>query len=107
MAGAEPLRAVPIVVVVDFYFSRPLGHYGSGRNAGTLRASAPPYKVTKPDALKLGRAVEDSLSGTVIGDDSQVVEIQARKHYGEPPRAEISVYEITDTPTPSTERTLP
>ncbi len=54
-------------------------------------------KVTKPDTDKLIRSVLDALTGIVWTDDSQVVEILARKQFGSP-GAEISIEEIGGLP---------
>lgn len=72
-----------IVAWFDFYLQRPRGHFGSGRNAGTIKAGAPVRPPTKPDALKLARAVEDALTGVVYPDDAQIVEEHLAKHYAE------------------------
>lgn len=81
----------PMRLEVAFILARPKGHFGTGRNAGTVRESAPRYPATKPDATKLLRAVEDALTGVVWRDDAQVVEQAAWKIYGEPERVEIKV----------------
>ena len=47
----------------------------------------------KPDIDKLIRAVGDSLSGSVIKDDAQIVTIGARKEYADEPGALITVVE--------------
>lgn len=86
LADRRPMR-----LEVAFVLARPKGHYGSGRNAGTVRASAPAYPATKPDATKLLRAVEDALTSIVWHDDAQVVEQAAWKLYGEPERVEVKV----------------
>lgn len=78
--GEPTLEAVR--ATLDFTFPRPSSHYGTGRNAGSLKASAPAYKTTKPDLDKLIRAVLDSLTGVVFVDDSQVSELAARKSFG-------------------------
>jgi crossover junction endodeoxyribonuclease RusA len=52
--------------------------------------------VTKPDLDKLVRSVGDSLSGVVYRDDSQVVQILARKVYaplGAPPGVHVEIEE--------------
>jgi len=87
----------PMRLEVVFVMVRPKGHYGSGRNAGSVRASAPAYPVTKPDATKLFRAVEDALTGVVYRDDAQVVEQAAWKVYGEPERVEVRVTVLEHT----------
>jgi hypothetical protein len=45
-----------------FYVRRPGGHYGTGRNAGTLRSSAPafPTKRSGGDIDKLARALDEA-----------------------------------------------
>ena len=87
--GEERKLAGPLVLEVDFYFARPAGHYGKGRNAGTVRAAAPRYPATRPDTTKLLRGLEDALNGLVWRDDSQIVDQRARKLYGDPERAEV------------------
>ncbi len=72
----------PVQVRLMFCFDRPGGHYGSGRNAGTVRGSAPDYPATRSsgDIDKLSRSCLDSLvSAGVLIDDSQVVDLRARK----------------------------
>ena len=71
-SGAWKRTAGPLILVCEFFLRRPQGHY---RTNGELRPSAPPSPTTRPDVLKLGRAVEDAItvSGVVWRDDSQVV----------------------------------
>lgn len=83
MAGRAPFDG-PLELDVAFVFKRPRSHYGSGRNAGTLKPSAPVYCDRKPDLDKLLRAVGDALTGHVVVDDSRFVQLVARKHYGSP-----------------------
>ena len=62
---------------VDMVFSmpRPKGHYGTGRNAGVLKASAPSYPQGMPDLSKLIRSTEDALTSAGLWeDDARVVE---------------------------------
>jgi Holliday junction resolvase RusA-like endonuclease len=82
--GDRPILVGPVRLEVAFTFARPRGHYGTGRNARALRASAPAAPTTNPDLDKLVRAVCDALTGVVFRDDSQVVEVEATKRYGEP-----------------------
>ena len=49
----------------------------------------------RPDLDKLTRAVLDALSYVVFADDSQVVEIAARKEYG-PPGVAIEIRKVQD-----------
>lgn len=55
-------------------------------------------KTTKPDIDKLIRSVLDALTGIIWVDDSQVVEIHARKEFGVQPGAKITFWEVDDLP---------
>lgn len=56
-----------------FIKPRPKAHYGSGRNERILKDSAPAAPGTRPDALKLARAIEDAMTNVVYTDDSLIV----------------------------------
>jgi len=89
-----PLTTGPVFVKTQFYFVRPKGHYGTGRNADKLKPSAPKHHTQKPDSLKLMRAIEDALTGVLWRDDSQITDEAHGKRWagpGEPARAEIVV----------------
>jgi crossover junction endodeoxyribonuclease RusA len=78
MKGGEPLdRAVE--VTLRFLLPRPLKHHGTRG----LLASAPQHAATKPDIDKLVRAVLDALTGVVWVEDSRVIDVHARKDYGD------------------------
>ena len=54
----RPLLDGPVAVEFVFYRQRPKGHFGTGRNAGRLKAWALRlFPTTKPDTLKLARGV--------------------------------------------------
>jgi len=78
-------RMVPtteaVCLKLIFLKDRPKGHFGSGRNAGMIRSSAPAHFTTTPDLTKLTRAVEDGLTGIVWKDDSQVICQATMKRY--------------------------
>lgn len=93
MDGHDPMVG-PLLLNVEFYVARPAGHFGSGRNAETIRKSAPTFPITRPDTTKLLRGLEDALTGLVWRDDAQVVSQLAHKAYGSPERAEILVASI-------------
>jgi Holliday junction resolvase RusA-like endonuclease len=96
-AGAEahrgPLLDGPLRVVFTFYRPRPRSHYGTGRNADTVKPSAPRFPATRPDVLKLARGVEDALTGVVWADDARIVTEELRKRWGSPARVEVEVEE--------------
>jgi Holliday junction resolvase RusA-like endonuclease len=95
----EALLTGALTLRITFYVVRPAGHLGTGRNAGTVKRSAPEHPTTRPDLTKLVRAVEDALKGVVWRDDSQVVWQQVGKTYAAPPheRARCEV-EVTAVP---------
>lgn len=92
----EPPEAVKVNML--FFMPRPKGHYGTGRNAGTLRPSAPEHHTVKPDSDKLARAVNDALTDAgVIRDDSTITMLVIAKAYAKnyPPGAHISITKET------------
>jgi Holliday junction resolvase RusA-like endonuclease len=78
----EPYREA-ISCSLTFQFHRPLIHYGTGRNAETVKASAPVHPTKPPDLDKLTRAIWDSLTSVVWVDDGQVVAATIRKQFVE------------------------
>lgn len=90
-AGRELLDC-PVAVGFRFCVARPKGHYGTGRNAGIVKNSAPTYPAVKPDALKLARAAEDAMTGVVWTDDARIVSEWIDKSYQEPVGLWVTVY---------------
>jgi Holliday junction resolvase RusA-like endonuclease len=83
VGGQWPL-AGPLTVTMEFFFTRPKAHYGTGRNEGTLKDNAPTYVATTPDLDKLIRAVQDGITDAGLWkDDSHVVALAASKRYAE------------------------
>jgi Holliday junction resolvase RusA-like endonuclease len=81
----EPLVG-PVELDLTFYLPRPQGHYGTGKNAGKLKGSAPMFCKTKPDADNAIKACMDTLTqGRFWLDDCQVVKLRAVKLYENPP----------------------
>lgn len=80
--GAGYRQGESVELSLLFLLARPAGHYGSGRNAGNLRASAPARPATTPDFDKLTRAVCDGITqGGAIGDDKQIADCRVSKDY--------------------------
>ena len=75
----------PLRLVIKFSELRLDSHYGTGRNAGKLKQSAPqyPHKTRTGDLTKLIRAVEDALEGLAFVNDKQIVDTHATKVYGD------------------------
>lgn len=73
----------PIRLSMTFIMPRPKNHYGTGRNAGVLKSTAPCWHTNQPDRTKLMRSTEDALKGIIWKDDSQVCAGPCMKVYGE------------------------
>jgi len=91
MEGNLPLTG-SLAVWMTFILPRPKSHFGTGRNAHTLK---PAFRdlghTSKPDVLKLARSTEDALTGICWGDDSQTAYLCVSKIYGEQPGVWIEV----------------
>jgi len=85
----RPLLDTALVLNVLFYRPHPKSHYRTGRRAGELKEFHRVYPTTKPDLLKLTRAIEDALTGIVYRDDSLICLETLHKLYGDPIRVEI------------------
>jgi Holliday junction resolvase RusA-like endonuclease len=99
-AAGWPLTEDPVVVRVTCLFARSKKHYGSGRNATVLKDTAPLYPVTKADVDKLARHILDSLTGSVIKDDKQVIDLSIVKRYvedDEQPRTTVEVEDVAQS----------
>lgn len=84
-AYCGPKLIGPVAVLMDFELPRSKSHFGTGRNAGLIKASAPKYPATAPDCDKLVRAVLDSVTmgGNVWQDDGQVCRMIVDKRYAD------------------------
>ena len=95
-------RMAPVSLSAVFRFPRPQSHYGTGRNAGSLRSSAPGEHIVKPDLDKALRAINDSLeAGGIVKGDQQVCSINATKRYcieDEPPGVLITLINLKGDP---------
>jgi Holliday junction resolvase RusA-like endonuclease len=75
----------PVWVRLVFRMRRPKYHFGTGRNAKRLKPSAPATHTNRPDLDNLVKAVLDVLGQlSYWRDDSQIVQVDARKEWGEP-----------------------
>lgn len=97
----EPWTApVKLVVVATFaagerpYTSVRLGFDAAGRVARDELGA-----TSKPDASNILKGVEDSLTGIVWHDDSQVVEVSVRKVIGASAETYVYVERLADEPT--------
>lgn len=91
---------VPLLLSCAFYMKRSKGHFGTGRNAGALKDSAPGRPTGRPDLSNLGKMIEDCLVlGRVMMDDDQVVGHYSQwgkfyAGYTEQPRTIVRVKEL-------------
>ena len=79
LATNLPLISHPVSISITFRFLRAKGHF----NKSGLTPKAPIHLTSKQkgDIDKLSRAILDALTGTLLLDDSQVVELSAQKRY--------------------------
>lgn len=90
-----PLLTGPVEISLEFYMPRLKAHFGTGKNAGVVKADAPVWHTSKSDLDKLVRCALDALTGIVWKDDSQVCEMgPVRKMYGDIPGVHITVTEL-------------
>lgn len=74
----------PLAVSICFFLKRPQSHYSTGRNAGILKPTAPPYPSGMPDLGKLARSTEDALTAAgIIADDARIVTEHLEKRYAD------------------------
>lgn len=75
----------PVRVDLIFFMPRPGYHFGTGRNAATLKPGAPFFHTVKPDVDKLERAILDALKmGGAYTDDALVCMVTKSKVYAHP-----------------------
>ena len=72
----------PLCVTFEFHRVRPKSHFGSGRNAGKLKRSAPIRPDRRPDSVKITRSTEDACTGIIWTDDARIVDHILRKRWG-------------------------
>jgi crossover junction endodeoxyribonuclease RusA len=93
---AEPFTG-PVEVGLGFDLPRPLSHFGTGRNQGVQRLTAPTHPTGHPDLDKLARCVNDAITDAGLWrDDAQVVVMHCAKRYVTgPPGVLITITEAT------------
>jgi Holliday junction resolvase RusA-like endonuclease len=95
LAASEAYKSAPftgpVFLSCQICFTRPKGHFGTGKNAAKVKEGAPKYHTSKPDSLKVCRAIEDALSGVIWKDDSQITCHFIEKSYADKPGASILV----------------
>lgn len=94
----RPKLEGPIALEVSAYVARPQGHYGTGRNAGKLKPSAPQHVLTTPDSDNYLKQVCDALNLLAWQDDKLITRLAASKKYADrtPPQLVIQARELED-----------
>ena len=92
-APHEPFSC-PLAVSLRFYFSRPKGHYKSGKNSHLLKDNVPIHHISRPDVDNLTKFVMDAMNKVYWRDDSIIAECTITKRYDNNPRTEISISKI-------------
>jgi Holliday junction resolvase RusA-like endonuclease len=71
-----------IEITFRFWVKRPAGHYGTGRNAGILKANAPKWPEWNQDLDNYEKFAMDCLNHcNVWEDDCHVVGLNSKKRY--------------------------
>lgn len=92
MRNRRPIPASRAVgMVIEFRFPRPKAHYRTGRFSGQLKPTAPVWHLQRPDIDKLERAILDACTGIAFVDDSQVVNVNKHKGWGDESNAGVRV----------------
>lgn len=88
----DPLKT-PLLVDLDFIVPIP-SHTSKVRTRLMLQNDLPP--MVKPDLDNLIKFILDCLNGILFDDDSQIVEISARKKYGSIPRTVVRAISMNE-----------
>ncbi len=90
----EPLTG-PLEAGFEFVFTRPKGHYGTGRNSGKLKKSAPKYCMNQMDFDNLEKFICDAMNGIIYQDDRQIVKTTGtEKRWGDTAKTIIKIREL-------------
>ena len=88
-------QGTPIVLGVKFYFPYRNQDYGTGRNQGVLKSSAPTFVIGNKDIDNLLKPLKDGMKGVIYNDDKQIVGYSEHwKLYSESPRTVVTIQEI-------------
>ncbi len=93
-AGLTQLVDGPLVLRVVIYRARNLGHFNKGQK---VKPKAPAFPATKPDLTKMIRGIEDALESIVFRNDSQIVDQQTSKRWGERAGVRIELFTLPST----------
>jgi len=89
----QPIKS-PVYLHLWFGLRRPQDHFGTGRNSGQLKGSAPQFPAAMPDFDNLEKFIVDCMNKIIFKDDRQIVSCRTDKRYSDRPRTEIMVQEL-------------
>lgn len=78
----DPLTGA-LEVNLEFIMPRPKSHFGTGKNSGKLKLSAPVHHLHTPDLDNLVKFVLDAMNGKFYADDAQIVSIKCSKFFSD------------------------
>jgi len=84
----------PLIIHLEFVFSRPKKHFRSGRFSKELRSDAPIYHTKTPDLDNLVKFCLDAMNKYFYRDDALVFNLNASKRFcnnEEPPHTKIAI----------------
>ena len=84
-------KGVPLKVEMDFYFRIPKN---TSKKKCKMMEAGEIRPAKRPDIDNVQKLVMDAANGVIWADDSQVVEVVARKYWSDRPRVEVGVAEI-------------
>ena len=64
-----------------FHIKRPKAHFRTGKYSNELKKTAPVYHIKRPDVDNYVKFYMDCMNKLVYLDDSQVIDIYAKKEY--------------------------
>jgi Holliday junction resolvase RusA-like endonuclease len=89
--GAIKFQAdTPVDMRITAYYSVPKSASKKKRQAMLDHKIRP---IKKPDSSNVVKAIEDALNGVAYHDDTQIVDSQVRRFYGETPRVVVIIQE--------------
>ena len=89
---APPLRDVPLIVFIEFYFRRPKSHFKKDE----LRPDAPKFVTKTPDVDNCIKFVLDALEPRVLANDKIVTKVVAEKKWCLTDTAECTTVELLE-----------
>jgi len=92
-APQEPYRNCALRMDVCWVFPRPNSHFGTGKNSGKLKPSAPKtdHHFIKPDRDNLDKIIMDAMTKLFWHDDSQVSQGFIKKRWGKQPATHVII----------------